>query len=66
MKLSTSVYKAVAMLAGGVAGFFYWISYGCTAGCALTGTWYGSVIIGGVFGNLFAGLIVDIRNKQLK
>lgn len=66
MKFYSLGIKIVAILAGGVAGFLYWKSYGCTAGCTITSTWYGSVLMGGILGNLLEGMIVDFRKKEIK
>ena len=52
------------MVVGVIAGYFYWYFYACTEGCALTSSWYGSTLIGGVFGNLIGGIITDLQNKE--
>ncbi len=41
---------AVAIISGGLLGFLYYTFYGCTGGCAITGSPYSSVIIGAVIG----------------
>ncbi len=66
MKISDLGYKLLPMIGGGISGFFYWKDFGCTAGCAITGTWYGSVLLGGILGNLVVGMIVDFKNKEVK
>jgi hypothetical protein len=51
---------------GLVLGYFYWHFYACTEGCAITSRWYGSMAAGGLFGNLFGGIISDLLIKNKK
>ena len=59
-------YKNSLTVVGLVVGYFYWNFYACTEGCAITGKWYGSMAAGGVFGNLFGGIIEDLIIKKKK
>lgn len=52
------------MVVGFIAGYFYWYFYACTEGCAITSHWYGSMIIGGVFGHLIGGIIEGFKPKK--
>ena len=52
------------MIVGIITGYFYWHFYACTEGCAITSKWYGSMVFGGVFGNLIGGLLLDLKTKK--
>jgi hypothetical protein len=58
------ILKNILTVVGIIAGYFYWHFYACTEGCTLTSSWYGSMLIGGVFGNLIGGIITDLQNKE--
>lgn len=56
------VITAVGVLLGAVAGWFYWNQWGCTAGCAITGSPLNSTLYGAFMG----GLLVNSFGKEKK
>jgi hypothetical protein len=52
----------LGILLGAVAGWFYWSQWGCTAGCAITGSPLNSTLYGGLMG----GLLVNTVRKGKK
>ena len=52
----------VGVLLGAIAGWFYWSQWGCTAGCAITGSPINSTLYGGLMG----GLLLHSFKKEKK
>lgn len=47
----------IGILAGAVAGYFYWQQVGCLSGtCAITSSPYNSTLYGAMMGGLFLNL----------
>ncbi|MFZ5942293.1 MAG: DUF6132 family protein [Bacteroidota bacterium] len=67
MKLKTiNRTQVIFILAGALAGFFYWKFVGCTSGtCPLQSHWAGSMLLGSVAGSLLADLYISLRKKLL-
>lgn len=54
----------LALLLGALAGWAYWYWYGCTNGCAITGSWWTSSAYGAVMGYLTMGLVLPDRKAK--
>lgn len=52
----------IAVVLGAAAGWYYWSQWGCTAGCAITGSPLNSTLYGGLMG----GLLVNTVRKGKK
>ena len=55
----------IAVVIGAVAGWFYWSQWGCTNGCAITGSPVNSTLYGGLMGGLLVNVVrKDRKNEQ--
>ncbi len=59
------IYRILFVIAGGIAGYIYWLKVGCSSGtCPITSQWHNTTLYGGVMGYLVGDLVKDMLNKS--
>ena len=53
-------------LLGLAAGFIYWNFWGCTDSCPIDSSWKLSMLRGGIFGLLIAGIFQPSKKSETK